>query len=108
MTRTIRHMLTASLVAAGLFAVAPASAQPNPGLGTCGSEGIPIPINPGGGCRWQCTKTTIDAGRKDRPPRVEWHWRKVCPPKTWHAPGGKAEIKKKNVPTVKPNNPPRD
>ena len=103
----IRTVLTTALIAVALFAAAPASAQPNPGLGTCGSEGIPFPVVLGGGCHWQCAKTLVGA-RKDRPPHPEWHWRKVCPVKQWHAPGGKAEIKKKNVPTVRPNKTPND
>lgn len=104
------RVLLTLLIVGGLAVASVVSAQPIPpvGLGNCGSEGIPIPIDPGGGCRWQCTKTVSGAERKDRPLRVEWHWHKACPPGAWRAPGGKAEIKAKNVPTVKPNNPPRD
>jgi hypothetical protein len=95
--RNNRFLMIAAVLAGGLGATAlTVSAQPL-GRETCGGHLAPPP--PPGPCRWVCVR----AGKGKAQTR-RWVWKKVCassPPGSY----GRAEIKKKNVPTVKPNKP---
>ncbi|MBI4724584.1 MAG: hypothetical protein HY765_06280 [Rhodomicrobium sp.] len=105
-----RFLMIAAVLAAGLGATAvTVSAQPR-GLGRCGGYLAP-PLPTGRPCRWVCDREQLGTGNKSRPAPQRMVWKKVCASTPSGTDGkgadsyGHAEVKKKNVPTVKPNKP---
>lgn len=100
-----KFVMIATLLAAGLVAtIAPASAQP---FGTCGDANLPNPLPLGSNCHWTCVRETVGPASKMRPAQTRLVWKKICARRpSGAAPGGKAEIHKKNVPKVRKDHTP--
>jgi len=102
-----RTLLAIILLVASWLAV-PLSAEAQP-FGRCGNENLPPPLPLNSRCHWACVTEPVGPARPDRPQQMRQTWKKICPrAPSGSAPGGKAEIKKKNVPQVKPNKGPAD
>lgn len=87
MAEVTKALLIPLLVAEVLAGTTSLSAQPGMGPGPyCGNEAFPPLITLSRGCRWEC---------------VQLHWKKVCASGVGLAPGGRAEIHKKNVPKLR-------